>query len=291
MKYLISMKISDDHDWLNKTIKGQKKNVHKLELMYENLRYKYIEYSNLIEEQENLEYSNFLTYKDILKDFYEHPPKELKALIKQRRHDHGLTECPYCGNPIKPDTLDHFIPKTPWPEYSIYPNNLVPQCRGCAPIKGDEYYCKSSDSVKFIHPIFSDLLENTTFKITVDFNITNNQPSFNIKLITSGMDEFSVKRVLLHAEKLKFKERILKFCYEEYYAWKAKLSSKKFDIKDALNQRINEKPDNDLCKDWKTALYKGFLNQVNLITYLNSLQPSGNSKVVLAAKEEKEHEL
>ena len=40
-------------------------------------------------------------------------------------------KCPFCGGIGTPHNLDHFLPKTYFPQFSILPSNLVPACRDC----------------------------------------------------------------------------------------------------------------------------------------------------------------
>lgn len=57
----------------------------------------------------------------------------------------NLTEkCPYCGGIGRPRNLDHFLPKTHYPQFSILPINLIPSCRDCnmdgkGSVYADEY--------------------------------------------------------------------------------------------------------------------------------------------------------
>jgi len=46
--------------------------------------------------------------------------------------------CPYCGID-RPITIDHYLPQTEYPEYSIYPPNLIPCCGRCNSIKNDRW--------------------------------------------------------------------------------------------------------------------------------------------------------
>ncbi|WP_423203713.1 HNH endonuclease signature motif containing protein [Pseudomonas kribbensis] len=39
--------------------------------------------------------------------------------------------CPFCGGIGTPRNLDHFLPKSHFPQFSILPTNLVPSCRDC----------------------------------------------------------------------------------------------------------------------------------------------------------------
>lgn len=40
-------------------------------------------------------------------------------------------KCPFCGGIGMPHTLDHFLPKHNFPQFSVLPINLVPSCRDC----------------------------------------------------------------------------------------------------------------------------------------------------------------
>lgn len=39
--------------------------------------------------------------------------------------------CPFCGGIGRPRNLDHFLPKARFPQFSVFPKNLVPSCRDC----------------------------------------------------------------------------------------------------------------------------------------------------------------
>ena len=101
---------------------------------------------------ENPEIPSFVNTenKDILLDYYNNPPVKLKGKLVNRRNN-SLNVCPYCGKFVRPNTLDHFMPKEDFSHYSIFQNNLVPQCRKCASIKGKKYF-DSSKGCLFIHP-------------------------------------------------------------------------------------------------------------------------------------------
>jgi len=61
---------------------------------------------------------------------------------------HGL--CPYCGREQATD-LDHFLPKSNYPEFSILAWNLVPVCKTCNDLKRD---FESRRGAHFLHPYF-----------------------------------------------------------------------------------------------------------------------------------------
>lgn len=62
--------------------------------------------------------------------------------------------CPLCGIGTV-NTLDHYLPKTHFPVYSVTPNNLVPVCNWCQGEKS-EYY-STTEGGQLLHPYFDDL--------------------------------------------------------------------------------------------------------------------------------------
>ncbi|WP_180132192.1 HNH endonuclease [Acinetobacter sp. YH12057] len=152
MKYLDSFKSTLPCNWLELATNSRKKNVNELITLKDSLAISYSGYESLIlQYQIKPAVSQYSQHKDLLHSYYNSAPKELNKSLVNRRNNHGLLYCPYCGDPKKPDTLDHFIPKDDWPEFSIFPNNLVPQCRECTPIKGTKYFCDISNISNFFN--------------------------------------------------------------------------------------------------------------------------------------------
>lgn len=57
----------------------------------------------------------------------EKPARKIyNALLNAAKED-----CPFCGGIGTPSNLDHFLPKSHFPQFSILPFNLVPACRDC----------------------------------------------------------------------------------------------------------------------------------------------------------------
>ena len=62
--------------------------------------------------------------------------------------------CPLCGIGTV-NTLDHYLPKSHFPVYSVTPNNLVPVCKWCQGEKS-EYY-STTEGGQLLHPYFDDV--------------------------------------------------------------------------------------------------------------------------------------
>lgn len=275
MQYLKELLMELPCSWIILATTCGKRNVVNLNGISDKLSARYSLYEDLIiNYTEDLQPTEFNESRALLLEYYEKAPVSLNHELLKRRNEHGLYLCPFCGNPKKPDTLDHFIPKDQWPEYSIFANNLVPQCRGCAPIKGENYYCNEVSAAKFIHPIYSDLLQRFRFKITVVFDKSNNRPCFSISLIrVLNAEENESQRVIFHIKNLKIKTRVIRFCQDDYRRWKRRLSKNRFDLRIALRQRLSEIPKYDWGRDWKTAFIEGLLDNEDVIDYLHSLRP------------------
>ena len=64
--------------------------------------------------------------------------------------------CPFCGH-RKIASLDHMLPKSKYPVFSVVPHNLVAICKPCNRLKGDIAPTSEYDGV--IHPYFDDIDE------------------------------------------------------------------------------------------------------------------------------------
>ena len=65
-------------------------------------------------------------------------------------------KCPLCGH-CPASTIDHYLPKSKYPLYSITLINLIPMCGECNRNKGDLDICKEEDA--FIHPYFDKSID------------------------------------------------------------------------------------------------------------------------------------
>lgn len=61
-------------------------------------------------------------------------------------------KCPFCGGIGRPKTLDHYLPKANYPQFSVLPYNLVPACRDCNTGKSNSLATNVNEQV--IHPYF-----------------------------------------------------------------------------------------------------------------------------------------
>lgn len=93
--------------------------------------------------------------KDKFINLYTRPIGTLKTNIIDILRDHTLASCPFCSEAGRPTTLDHFLPKEKYPEFSFLSNNLVPACDACqgADAKGSKVLNGKGKRI-FLHPYY-----------------------------------------------------------------------------------------------------------------------------------------
>lgn len=62
---------------------------------------------------------------------YDVPTKPLKAIVAQLKLVGNEQRCQYCGINPEADTLDHYLEKAIYPEFSVFHRNLIPSCGAC----------------------------------------------------------------------------------------------------------------------------------------------------------------
>jgi 5-methylcytosine-specific restriction endonuclease McrA len=79
--------------------------------------------------------------------------KSDSSWIKDIRHQKYLQCCPMCGS-LGTGSVDHYLPKEEFPEFSVMAANLVPACFNCnSGVKGQTYRGAKAQE-RFIHPYF-----------------------------------------------------------------------------------------------------------------------------------------
>lgn len=68
----------------------------------------------------------------------------------------SVARCPFCGI-SESATLDHYLPKERYPEFSIFPKNLVPSCAVCNTRKRDHILDAGTNVRMFLHPYYDPI--------------------------------------------------------------------------------------------------------------------------------------
>ncbi|PFH09725.1 hypothetical protein BCF11_2126 [Collimonas sp. PA-H2] len=274
MKFLDSMLLDPDDQWLTMALASEKANIAELTPLADTLRVSYKSYTTSITNPNvELAATTYAGHKMVLIDYYMAPPTSIAKIMRHRRNENNLEECPYCGYPFTPDTLDHFIPKDEWPEYAFYPNNLVPQCRGCMPTKGANYFCNTEGTAKYLHPFYSDLISKIGFTVTVNFE--GGEPNFSVNFVAFGpVTDDSRARIAMHVKHLKLRSRILLYCRRTYNFWLKKARHEKFNIVELFEVRLGQaQAEERASRNWGNAFFKCMLANKDVIDFLYSQMP------------------
>lgn len=68
----------------------------------------------------------------------------------------SVARCPFCGI-SESSTLDHYLPKEQYPEFAIFPKNLVPSCAICNTRKRDRILDDGTNVRMFLHPCYDSI--------------------------------------------------------------------------------------------------------------------------------------
>lgn len=91
-----------------------------------------------------------VTKKELMELYSDHMLKDKSEARKVynllRASSNGI--CPLCGiSGVK--TLDHYLPKSRYPAFSVNPKNLVPACENCNTGKGSDIFLSESDQTLY----------------------------------------------------------------------------------------------------------------------------------------------
>lgn len=124
--------------------------------------------------------------------------KELKTLLTTRDDNTRDLLCPYCTID-NIGSLDHYLPKEEFPEFSANPLNLLPCCPTCNSIKTGLW--KINDERLFLN-LYSDELPDKQY-LFVDLKIINSRPVVKFHLDNPyGIAQDMFDLVCRHYDKL-----------------------------------------------------------------------------------------
>ncbi len=133
----------------------------------------------------------YSTESDPLKRF----KQELKSLQA------GFEFCQYCGL-NEPDTIDHYLPKNEFPEFSTHPQNLVPCCGRCNQIRGRKPW-RDQDECSTLH-LYFDVVDDTQRHLSACYDGANKSVDFSVSANDTNFG-FRYKR---HFETLNLEQRL-----------------------------------------------------------------------------------
>ena len=177
--------------------------------------------------------------------------KEGRKIYDKLKSLAPLERCPFCGIGTV-TTLDHYLPKTKFPTFSVLPYNLVASCKDCNTGKLDS--CATTQNTQTLHPYYDDftteqwLFAKILQPLKIEFFV--NPPA-----TWSQVDK---DRVQSHFDNYKLSIRFsieasnilanLNYKFTQYF-------SNPTDIKKELEQEYNINKNLHL-NSWETAMYQ-----------------------------------
>ena len=202
-----------------------------------------------------IKHRNFVEYQTIkndLRNLYDKLHNNKGARLYYNKIRSLSNKCPFCGfGHIY--TLDHYLPKSHFPIFSILPYNLVPCCRDCNAKKGSNY--AMSVDLQTLHPYYdSDILsERLVFAKILE------QDPMSIKFYVKHTDKICENRAKTHFQVYELPKRFAVEAVERINGLNIKFIMNSNitinDIKQELcaefkaSEKIN-------CNSWQTAMYE-----------------------------------
>ncbi len=196
--------------------------------------------------------------------------KKPYEILEELRRKHGLLFCPSCGESGKPGTLDHYLPKSEYPELSVVIANLTPMCSECQGRKGSDYINAQGEKL-FIHPYF-DAIEEPL--VSVNILPPFNKPQKFDVTVNDSIEEPLHSLVLRHIDGVDFIERFEEFCQLEYLNLLSLISDERLDDTPEKAERVLKrflrKAEKQSVNRWEAIFYRGILDDADLLDYLDN---------------------
>ncbi|EKO3516613.1 hypothetical protein LA983_001033 [Vibrio fluvialis] len=221
---------------------------------------RYDEYDVHSSRLESIPASGFSgVYVEALTKCYTSKTKELSELRDDLLYPdiEDFDECPFCGIG-EPTTLDHYLPKEEFPEYSVFSKNLIPICSACnSNYKGTKW--KEGSNRIFLHTYFDIIPDERFFKasitvgdkLSIDFSTVSvtSQVYFS-NLFSKHFEKLSLNKRYKRkaASEIKRKRRSLERIYRRYEDAQ--------DVSNALRREASSLEVDYSKNHWKPVLYR-----------------------------------
>lgn len=230
------------------------KNRNILDLKKEELYFSYQSYENNKYSIENIVHIESIDneIKYALQDSF-NSSKKMKEVKKKIFENISRNVCPYCMI-SEPTTLDHYLDKSSFPEFTIYSKNLVPCCPICNLKKGTLFLDVGIRNI--INFYYDSLPKNRFLNIELGYD---NVP-FVEKISLKFKEESNINLIIInHFKNLKLEDRYKKEISDEL-TYIFKLFSKptctlsREEIENSLKADIDTLEELYGCNYWKSAL-------------------------------------
>jgi hypothetical protein len=202
--------------------------------------------------------------------------KKMKSDELKKVYEECEGVCPYCGDG-RIEEVDHYVPKEDYPEFTLYPNNLIPLCNKCNKKKGSKFI-DSRNERQFINFYYDNIDSIEFLSVDISFNSMDIKKSTKVKYIADFSkiaDEYLRKIVQHHYDYLellcRYNEAAIYEISELIAVLQGQPTKNSNDIRIIANGWILGKRNNQIKKagrnDWKYLLYE----KLYTINYVDEL--------------------
>ncbi|MGF1794307.1 HNH endonuclease [Photobacterium profundum] len=210
--------------------------------------------------------------KDKLTNCYSKACSKASKLIKSvhmNLEDADKGVCPFCGFSEEWHT-DHFLPKSVFPEFSVYPKNLLPICGKCNGRKHNLYITK-----KRCKPFFYPLIDLESEPEFITAQAVKNEKgvvviSFSISPDELSKDEYAIAK--RQFKRLDLNNRYRGQAISLFSKLSRHFSNKSLTLNAAfkiIEQNYNSSQIEEHKNHWKVVFYKSIYNKKTLPNIFN----------------------
>lgn len=192
--------------------------------------------------------------------------KRSRPLMRIRRQK-DLPSCPVCGSPVT-GQLDHYLPRSVYPEFAVMRANLVPACTHCnSEVKGKTIH--GDEPRRFIHPYFDQWASNALWLVDIlpPFEAATFQaiPSPQLGSICEEIVRFHLENVL--------GDQFERSIANEWstYPLQIKLRIPAPQLDDVIHQVQTDLNVATICKgqnSWLAAFFRGLVSNADALQYI-----------------------
>ena len=247
---------------------GHRNNGFKKELIhneYDYIKSRYEEYESYKEQLENIPDSKFIKTKCLTKSIYceLYSLYDSKEELKEKIRDKSESRCPYCGIIETPYHVDHILPRSKYPEFSMFSHNLVGVCSVCnSRYKGDIFV--EDGERQFFNPYGDSFINDVEFiecilsvddiYLLIDFSLKGEEDnSYGYTIIKNHFTKLHLnsryKKILLQDELKRFRDGYIDEYSREYEDVTLD------ELKRDLNRKIREFRSFN-CNHWEKIFWK-----------------------------------
>ncbi len=191
----------------------------------------------------------------------------VQAPVLQGLRSRELQLCPACGEDGTPNTLDHYLPKQSYPEFSITACNLFPMCDICQGEKGTATVNAANERL-FLHPYFDQFTDVQVF--CLDIGRPFEAPETISVAPHPGLDAAQHALVTRHLDELGIAIRYNHFFKSEYIRLLRLVKSMRQKGQDVRAQldTFCEYALHKSVNSWGHVFYTGVIADTGLMDYL-----------------------